>query len=216
MTHPKALLLDAMGTLIGLRQSVGTLYSAAAADFGLELEADALDRAFAQAYSTAPALTFPGVAAAHLEQAERSWWQQRIEATFTAVGVTHLPIGLAGELFDRFAQPEPWAVYPDVPDALERWRQNDLSLIVVSNFDRRLHGLLESLGLRDAVDGVLVSSEAGAAKPDPALLEAAIAQVPCSAKQALLIGDSGADEQAAAAAGMRCLRLQRPSGLLVP
>ena len=102
-----------------------------------------------------------------------------------------------------------------MPDALERWRQNDLSLIVVSNFDRRLHGLLESLGLRDAVDGVLVSSEAGAAKPDPALLEAAIAQVPCSAKQALLIGDSGADEQAAAAAGMRCLRLQRPSGLLV-
>ena len=156
------------------------------------------------------------MAPAHLEQAERSWWQQRIEATFQAVGVKHLPIGLAGELFDRFAQPEPWAVYPEVPDALERWRQSGLVLIVVSNFDRRLHGLLERLGLRDAVDGVLVSSEAGAAKPDPALLEAAIAQVPCSAEQALLIGDSGADEQAAAAAGMRCLRLQRPSGLLVP
>ena len=132
------------------------------------------------------------------------------------MGVKNLPIGLAGELFDQFAQPEPWAVYPEVPDALERWRQSGLVLIVVSNFDRRLHGLLERLGLRDAVDGVLVSSEAGAAKPDPALLEAAIAQVPCSAEQALLIGDSGADEQAAAAAGMRCLRLQRPSGLLVP
>ena len=216
MTAPKALLLDAMGTLIGLRQSVGSLYSAAAADHGLELEAEALDRAFAQAYSQAPALTFPGVAAAHLEQAERSWWQQRIEATFSAVGVKHLPIGLAGELFDQFAQPEPWAVYAEVPAALERWRQNGLSLIVVSNFDRRLHGLLERLGLRDAVDGVLVSSEAGAAKPDPALLELALAQVPCGAEQALLIGDSSADEQAAAAAGMRCLRLQRPRGLLVP
>ena len=51
MTQAKALLLDAMGTLIGLRQSVGTLYSAAAADYGLELEAESLDRAFAQAYS---------------------------------------------------------------------------------------------------------------------------------------------------------------------
>ena len=60
MTQPQALLLDAMGTLIGLRQSVGTLYGAAAADYGLELEAEALDRAFAQAYSQAPPLTFPG------------------------------------------------------------------------------------------------------------------------------------------------------------
>jgi len=107
-------------------------------------------------------------------------------------------------------------VYAEVPAALERWRHNGLSLFVVSNFDRRLHGLLERLGLRDAVDGVLVSSEAGAAKPDPALLELALGQVSCSAEQALLIGDSSADEQAAAAAGMRCLRLQRPSGLLVP
>ena len=80
MTQPQALLLDAMGTLIGLRQSVGTLYGAAAADYGLELEAEALDRAFAQTYSQAPPLTFPGVAPAHLEQAERFWWQQRIEA----------------------------------------------------------------------------------------------------------------------------------------
>ena len=216
MTQAKALLLDAMGTLIGLRQSVGTLYSAAAADYGLELEAESLDRAFAQAYSQAPPLAFPGVTPAHLEQAERSWWQQRIDTTFKAAGVKNLPIGLAGELFDRFAQPEPWAVYAEVPDALERWRQSGLALMVVSNFDRRLHGLLEQLGLRDAVDGVLVSSEAGAAKPDPALFEAALSQVPCSAEQALLIGDSGADQQAAAAAGMRCLRLQRPSGLLVP
>ena len=148
MTQAKALLLDAMGTLIGLRQSVGTLYSAAAADYGLDLEAEALDRAFAQAYSQAPPLAFPGVAPAHLAQAERSWWQQRIEATVKAVGVKQLPIGLAGELFDRFAQPEPWAVYAEVPDALERWRQSGLALMVVSNFDRRLHGLLERLGLR--------------------------------------------------------------------
>ena len=84
MTQAKALLLDAMGTLIGLRQSVGTLYSAAAADYGLDLEAEALDRAFAQAYSQAPPLAFPGVAPALLEQAERSWWQQRIDATFKA------------------------------------------------------------------------------------------------------------------------------------
>ena len=215
MTRTKALLLDAMGSLIGLRQSVGTLYSAAAEDHGLDLEPEALDRAFGQAYSQAPALAFPDVAPAHLEQAERHWWQQRIEATFAALGVSPLPIGLAGELFDRFAQPEPWAVYQEVPGALERWRESGLKLLIVSNFDRRLHGLLESLGLREAVDGVLVSSEVGAAKPNPALLVEALKHVPCPADQALLIGDSHADEQAAAAAGMTCLRLQRPSGLLV-
>jgi putative hydrolase of the HAD superfamily len=216
MTPPRALLLDAMGTLIGLRRPVGELYAEAAADHGLTLEAADLDRAFLQAYRSAPPLAFPGTAAAHLEQAERHWWQQRIAATFAAAGVPQLPMGLAADLFDRFADPAPWGVYPEVPTALERWRTRGLRLVVVSNFDRRLHRLLQRLGLRDALEEVVVSSEVGAAKPDPAPLTAALALLELPAAQVWHIGDSDADEAAAAAAGIRCLRLARPGGVLLP
>lgn len=216
MTRPRALLLDAMGTLIGLRRPVGELYAEAAADHGLTLEAAALDRAFLQAYRSAPPLAFPGTAAAHLEQAERHWWQQRIATTFAGVGVPQLPMGLAADLFDRFADPEPWGVYPEVPTALDRWRQRGLRLVVVSNFDRRLHRLLQRLGLRDALDGVVVSSEVGAAKPDPAPLMRALEMLELPAAEVWHIGDSDADEAAATAAGIPCLRLERPGGVLLP
>ena len=215
MNAPTGLLLDAMGTLIGLRRSVGSLYAEVAADHGLDVEPEALDGAFAEAYRAAPPLAFPAVSTAHLEQAERHWWQQRIEATFQAVGVNPLPIGLGGDLFDLFATTEPWDVYPEVPTALARWREQGLRLAVVSNFDRRLHGLLEGLGLKELVDTVLVSSEAGSAKPEPKLLQQALEQLELSPDQAWHIGDSRADEEAASAAGLRCIRLQRPSGILV-
>lgn len=216
MTPPRALLLDAMGTLIGLRRPVGELYAEAAADHGLNLEAGDLDRAFLQAYRSAPPLAFPGTAAAHLEQAERHWWQQRIAATFASVGVSQLPMGLAADLFDRFAGPEPWGVYPEVPDALARWRARGLRLVVVSNFDRRLHRLLQRLGLGDALEAVVVSSEVGAAKPDPAPLVRALDLLGLPASQVWHIGDSDADEAAATAAGIPCLRLARPSGVQLP
>ena len=215
MNAPQGLLLDAMGTLIGLRRSVGQIYAETAADHGLELEPEALDAAFAAAYAKAPPLAFPHVESAHLEQAERAWWQQRIETCFKAVGVQPLPIGLSSELFDRFAGPELWGVYPEVPAALERWRQRGLKLVVVSNFDRRLLRLLEQLDLRQWLDAVLVSSEVGAAKPDPALLQAALDQLQLQADEVWLVGDSSADAQAAAAAGMHCLKLNRPNGILL-
>lgn len=216
MTRPRALLLDAMGTLFGLRRPVGEIYAEAAADHGLSLEANDLDRAFLRAYREAPPLAFPDTAALHLEQAERHWWQQRIAATFASVGVPQLPMGLAADLFDRFAGPEPWGVYPEVPAALARWRSRGLRLVVVSNFDRRLHRLLQRLGLREALDGVVVSSEVGAAKPDPAPLVRALELLGLPASQVWHIGDSEADEAAAAAAGIRCLRLERPGGLHLP
>jgi putative hydrolase of the HAD superfamily len=216
MTRPRALLLDAMGTLIGLKRPVGAIYAEAAADHGLSLDAEPLERAFLQAYREAPPLAFPGTATIHLEQAERHWWQQRIAATFAGVGVPQLPMGLAADLFDRFAGPEPWGVYPEVPDALARWRDRGLRLVVVSNFDRRLHRLLQRLGLGEALEAVVVSSEVGAAKPDPAPLLRALDLLGLPAAAVWHIGDSDADEAAAAAAGIPCLRLARPGGVHLP
>ena len=71
------------------------------------------------------------------------------------------------------------------------------------------------LGLKELVDAVLVSSEAGSAKPEPKLLQKALEQLDLSPKQAWHIGDSRADEEAASSAGLRCIRLQRPRGILV-
>ena len=63
-----------MGTLIGLKASVGSTYAAAAADHGLTVAAAAIDAAFPAIYRSAPPLAFPGLEGAELERAERRWW----------------------------------------------------------------------------------------------------------------------------------------------
>jgi putative hydrolase of the HAD superfamily len=101
-------------------------------------------------------------------------------------------------------------VFPEVPDCLKRWRQRGLKLAVVSNFDSRLPGLLEGLELAALVDTVVVSSSAGAAKPDPAPFRLALEALGVEPQEAWHVGDSEEDAAGAAAAGLRCLLVQRP------
>jgi putative hydrolase of the HAD superfamily len=206
---PRGLLLDAMGTLIGLRASVGHTYAAVAAEFNIHLDAAALDRAFGAVYRSAPPLAFPGLRGAQLDQAERRWWAERIDALLQAVGQPPPPAALHRRLFDRYAEASLWRVHDDVPAALERWRRRGLRLAVVSNFDQRLDGLLEQLGLRPLLDAVVISSRAGAAKPSPLPFQQALAALDLEPAEAWHIGDSPEDASGARAAGLPCLLVQR-------
>jgi len=209
--RPEALLLDAMGTLFGLRASVGSTYAAIAAEHGLRLDPAALDRAFAGEYRSAPPLAFAGLEGAELERAERGWWSARIDAVLRAVGEERgAPPALHRQLFDAYAGPQLWRVYDEVPEALARWRAQGLRLAVVSNFDQRLEGLLEAFDLRRWLDVVILSSRVGAAKPSPRPLQLALEQLGLEPSQAWHIGDSPEDEAGALAAGLPCVLVRRP------
>jgi putative hydrolase of the HAD superfamily len=210
LPNPRGLLIDAMGTLIGLRRTVGHTYAELAAQHGIEVEAAAIDRAFGAVYRQAPPLAFPGLAGEELRRAERRWWGERIEAVFAAADAPPATPSLGEELFDRFANPDLWQVYPDVIEPLRRWHEAGIKLAVVSNFDHRLVGLLEGLGLGNLFQAVVVSSAAGAAKPSPIPFRLALEALGLGPDQAWHIGDSPEDGAGAAAAGLACLRLRRP------
>ena len=124
--------------------------------------------------------------------------------------MTEAPATLHHVLFDHFADPSLWRVYPDVPAVLRRWHGAGLRLAVVSNFDRRLPPLLEGLGLADLFERVVVSSSAGAAKPSPLPFQMALEALGLPASQVWHVGDSPEDRAGARAAGVRCLLVQRP------
>ena len=199
-----------MGTLIGLRESVGTTYAAAAAGHGITLSAAAIDKAFPAVLRQAPPLAFPGLQLQELEQAERQWWGERIDAALLAAGGAPAPAALQEELYLRFADPALWRVLPGVSTALGHWAALGLQLAVVSNFDGRLHGLLSGLGLAEHLQAVIVSSAAGAAKPDPLPFRLALTALGLGAADVWHVGDSPEDAEGSAAAGVRCLRIQRP------
>ena len=103
--------------------------------------------------------------------------------------------------------------FPDSEPALRDLRGLGLGLVCVSNWDCSLPEVLEGCGLRDLLDGVVTSAEAGARKPDPAIFEPALALVGCAPAEALHVGDTASEDVVAArAAGIRALLLDRDGG----
>jgi HAD superfamily hydrolase (TIGR01549 family) len=100
--------------------------------------------------------------------------------------------------------------FPDAAPALAALRAAGLRLAVVSNWDCSLRSVLAELGLAGAVDAIVVSAEAGALKPDAAIFLAALEQLRREPHEAVFVGDSlETDVLGARAAGLRALLLER-------
>lgn len=213
--RPEVIFLDAVGTLFGVRGSVGQIYSTLARDYGVEVEPEVLNQAFLSSFRHAPPMAFPGVDAAEIPQYELDWWhgvaRQTFEQAHALEQVTNFSEFFA-TLYAHFATAEPWFVYPDVYDTLTRWRNQGMTLGVVSNFDSRIHAVLEVLHLSKFVSTVTISTEVGAAKPHPRVFAAALKKHGCRPSEALHIGDSlREDYQGARAAGLQAVWLKRQS-----
>ena len=205
--------LDAAGTLITVAEPVGATYARLAAAHGIGTDAAALGEGFRRVYPHMPPMAFPGLAGAALQVAERGWWRRLVAGVFgDAAGAPGFDAFFA-EVYAHYAAPAAWRVYDEVPAVLAALRERRLSLVVTSNFDTRLHGILEGTGLRAAVDAVVCSTEAGAAKPDPRVFAAACAATGHPPARALHVGDDRrADVEGARAAGLRALLVARDGG----
>ncbi len=127
-------------------------------------------------------------------------------------GVLEAELGVPG-LREPMLAALRFRAFPDAAPALATLRARGLALVVVSNWDCSLPGVLEEAGLLELVDGVVSSAEAGAAKPDPAPFRRGLELVGASPDQALHVGDSpGKDVEGARAAGLEAVLLAREGG----
>ncbi|HIK36317.1 MULTISPECIES: HAD-IA family hydrolase [unclassified Thermosynechococcus] len=213
---PQLITLDAVGTLFGLRESVGTVYGRFAAEVGVQVDPAALDVAFFKAFKAAPPCAFPDLEASQRAKAELRWWQRAAADTFRRVGVLDQFADFDtffAPVFAYYATAEPWSVYEDVLPALKDWQAQGIPLMVVSNFDSRLYGVLEALGLAPFFQEVWISSEVGAAKPDRLIFERAV--TPYGTSRVWHIGDSWEDDVLGAqGAGLQAIWLRRDRPLL--
>lgn len=99
--------------------------------------------------------------------------------------------------------------FADAAPALRDLRGRGLRLICVSNWDCSLPEVLERTGLAPLLDGVVASATAGARKPAGAIFGPALELAGCGPHEALHVGDSDVDVEAAEAAGIAVLRIDR-------
>jgi len=213
MEQPQVIFLDAVGTLFGIKGSVGKVYGEIAQKFGVEVTSEELDQAFYKSFKESDKMAFPGVPHSEIPLREFEWWEAVAIQTFQEVGVFDRFADFASffsELYDHFATDEPWFIYPDVLPALSHWQELGISLGIVSNFDSRIYPVLEALNLAQFFSSVTISTEVGAAKPEPEIFYAGLEKHNCPIDAAWHIGDSyKEDYQGAKAAGLRAILLNR-------
>ncbi|HIK17792.1 MAG TPA: HAD family hydrolase [Leptolyngbyaceae cyanobacterium M33_DOE_097] len=210
---PTVIFLDAVGTLFGVQGSVGHVYREVAQSVGVEVDPIALNKAFYQCFKAAGLPAFGVTDPITVRQKEYDWWKKIAIATFKQAGA--LPQfadfdGFFAQLYHHFSTTAPWFVYPDVRPALQRWRDMEIQLGILSNFDSRLYAVLDALELSHFFTSVTISTEVGAAKPDAQIFQTALQKHLCQPEWAWHIGDRfDEDYQAARAAGLRGIWLRR-------
>ena len=210
---PQVIFLDAVGTLFGIRGSVGDIYSVFAREAGVNVAPQRLNEAFFQSFAASSSPAFPGVAQEQIPEQEFEWWQAIARSTFASVGVLDQFTDFQGffkQLYAHFATEKPWYIYPDVVPALQDWRQQGIELGIISNFDNRLYSVIERLQIKEFLTSVTISSHVGAAKPDRRIFEAALKKHNYTPNQAWHIGDSQKEDyDGANQAGLKPFLLER-------
>ncbi|PSB04210.1 HAD-IA family hydrolase [Merismopedia glauca] len=213
MKQPKVIFLDAVGTLFGVRTTVGQIYADLAQRYGIEVSSDILEREFIQAFSDSPPLVFPGINSQEIPEQEFNWWLTIAQRVFQQAGVFDKFIDFRDffeELYIYFASDEPWIVYPEVKTTLHNWQQQGVQLGIISNFDSRLYFVLPALGLDKYFQSVTISSQAGAAKPSQEIFLQALKKHNCQPQEACHIGDSRKEDfEGATAVGLKGVLIQR-------
>jgi putative hydrolase of the HAD superfamily len=203
----KAILLDALGTLVALEPPAPLLRAELSERFGVHLSEIEARRAIAAEISF-----YRG----HLDEGRdqrslallRERCAEALREALPEKAQRHLPN--AAGLVEALLASLRFRLYPDVRPALGDYRKHGLRLVVVSNWDVSLHAVLGSLGLTSVLDGIVTSAEARARKPSAAIFERALGLAGVSGADAIHVGDSLDEDIAGAhAAGVEPVLLRR-------
>jgi putative hydrolase of the HAD superfamily len=203
----RAVLFDAAGTLIEPRVPIGDTYARIAEKYGAAISAWRLDDAFARVWRGTPAMVYPGLPPDVSARREREAWRAIVRQTYLAADSAIRPTDFDAcfdELFAHYATGAAWRVRTGVIEALTELRARGVATGVVSNFDSRLRGILADLEIAPLLDLIWLPSDAGVAKPDPAIFTSALRALGVSAECAIFVGDDAErDLEGARRAGLR-------------
>ena len=215
----RAVLFDAVGTLIYPDPPVAQAYYSRGKEFGSNLTVDEVANRFAAAFAKQEEFD------AHVNDSppslrrkptnptrERQRWQQIVADVF------HEVADVGGALFevlwDHFARPTSWRLFSDATPTWEQFsRRGDLTLGIASNFDDRIVDVFRELA--PFVDDQIIFHSAGLghSKPDPDFFRCIQQQLNFAPEQILLVGDDPInDVQGAIAAGWQAILVNRTSG----
>jgi putative hydrolase of the HAD superfamily len=181
----EAVLFDAADTLFTTRGSVGEIYGRVAREYGCTASFDEIQSSFTRQFRHSGPLSTDN---------EKAWWRDVVRRVFSEVGMIREFNRFFEQVYDQFRDSRAWILFPETREVLTELRQREMKLGVISNFDSRIYGVMEELGILSFFRSVTISSEAGFAKPSPEIFAIAARSLEHPPSQILLVGDSLNDD----------------------
>jgi putative hydrolase of the HAD superfamily len=198
----KAVLIDALGTLVELQAPAPRLRAALARE-GFEVSEEQAAAGIGAEIGYYLQHHLEGSDPEGLEEL-RDRCAEEMRAALAVPGLDHATARRTMMAALEFTR------YPDAVPALTALRSRGLTLVIASNWDCSLPEWLGPPGLIGLVDGVVTSADVGSAKPSPEVFLRALELAGVDAAEALHVGDSlENDVEGARAAGIRALLVWR-------
>lgn len=208
----KWIALDAAGTLFDTAEPVENIYADCFSMHGFGIPESTWKKAFVKAFNLTPDPIYEE--SADGDAVEREWWQDLVRRAAEATGTRPDPETMTeafDELFEHYSVGSAWKLFPETEAVLTSLKSKGCGLVITSNFDSRIHRVIEELGIAHHFDMILTSSMVRARKPSPLVLEMMMSESGAELADCCLAGDSlSADKGAAEAAGILFYHIDRP------
>lgn len=208
LRNVRAVLFDAVGTIMTPAPAVSDAYLAAGQRHGSKQTRKQVSQRFSAAFRKSRTPAAPTD-----EDRERETWRQIVAEVFPDVAA---PEPLFCQLWDHFADPTNWHVYEDVESCWQRLRAQGLTVGIASNFDERLTRICRAHKPLDSCENVFWSAQLQARKPDPTFFSKIAQSLNIEPAEILMIGDDATNDYwGAIQAGWKALRITRKTGKIL-
>jgi len=211
IVEPDVVFLDVGATLIYAEPSVGEVYADVLRAAGVDVTPEAVQRCLEETiYAQGPPASGRKAPYGDSASESRLYWRGVVGRCFQVFGLGDTLDAVTERLWDYFASPEAWRVYPDVRPALESLRANGQRLALITNWDSRLVRILTGLGLWAYFECKAISFEVGYEKPDSRIFDYALRRCGTDAEKTIHVGDRYQEDVIGAlSAGITPVWLQR-------
>lgn len=209
--QPKAIIFDAVGTLIRPAESIASTYVRLAKAEGSALTEDDIRARFPVAIATHFDV------ASHeptSDERQRQAWARVVGEVINDV-TDQAAARLFQELWTWFSRPEAWSLYPEVEDVLNHQALSSRVLALGTNFDSRIVEVVRGKPGLSRIEFIACSGVLGYSKPDPRFFTAIQLMLGREPAELMMVGDDPEkDCVAARKCGWSAIEIARPGASL--
>jgi len=185
----RAVLFDVGETLVHPEPSFPQLFARIVGEAGHERDPDAVVAASATVRSRFSEASRDGDLWTRSPETSRTFWLDVYARMLRELDLPNRD-GLRERLYDGFTDLGNYALFDDVPAALDALEADGFILGIVSNYEAWLEDLLSTLGVRDRFPVRVISGLEGIEKPDPRIYRVGLQRSGVSAREVAFVGDN--------------------------